>query len=126
MNLQLLSNYWIPEVLWKDRAFLASIGASGGEFPVRIWRHRGGSNGSGNELVDTIRVPAIYGAFRQYPISPALFESGDVAIIEFTPGLFVAPSADGRIPIAVPFGSEIDNRSNDPETIYPALVRFRQ
>jgi hypothetical protein len=121
VNLQLLSNYFVPDQLWRDAKFRAALHESGGEFPVRMWRGRAGKF----EMIEQITIPAAPGVFRQYGIRGDRWQRGDVVVIEFTPGLFVVDQQlHGQRAVIVPFASVVDNRSNDPVTLYGTMVRF--
>lgn len=116
-NIRALPDCRKPFSAWTDPDFLASIRASDGTFPVTLWRARSGVV----TRVEVLRVPAVPcdgsrgSAFFQRTLSSEVFAAGDVAVLEFTPGLFIAEAAQPGAFIH-PDASQIDNRSNDAVT----------
>jgi len=111
-NLVLNANAKFPPQVWVSPTFLESenVRASGGTFPVRLWRDRGGILTVWRE----VRVGAHQTGAAHVPLDGAFFSVGDVLIVETNLALMVAEDGQGNT--LTPLMSSIDNRNKDPYT----------
>lgn len=101
LNLLINVNSRLPEELLKTYAV-------NGLLNIHLWRARNGIT----EHITVLHLVPNYTGWSQVSISPEVFKAGDIAIIEWMPGLMV--EEDGNKNVLIPMISDVEPGSSDP------------